>query len=99
MADTIKKSININHTDSSILSNDGTYIQLSKNGGVKVGYGKNLEESTVDNVNQNTLMEYVGAIRLNEETKKLEFCDGKTWYTLATEENDIRLPMVYSLLF
>ena len=50
------KSININHSDASLLTNDGSYIQLSKNGGVKVGFGKNLEESTVNNVNQNTLI-------------------------------------------
>ena len=93
------KSININHSDASLITNDGSYIQLSKNGGVKVGFGKNLEESTVNNVNQNTLIDYTGAIRLNETTKKLEYCDGKTWNVLATEENDIKTPMIYSLLF
>lgn len=93
------KSININHSDASLLTNDGSYIQLSKNGGVKIGFGKNLEESTVNNVNQSTLIDYTGAIRLNETTKNLEFCDGKSWKVLATEENDIKLPMIYSLLF
>ena len=33
------KSININHSDASLITNDGSYIQLSKNGGVKVGFG------------------------------------------------------------
>lgn len=93
------KSININHNDASLLTNDGSYIQLSKNGGVKVGFGKNLEESTVNNVNQNTLADYAGAIRLNETTKKLEYCDGKTWNELITDENGVQTSMVYSLLF
>lgn len=93
------KSININHNDASVLSNDGTYIKLSTNGGVKVGFGKNLEESTVNNASQNTLIDYAGAIRLNETTNKLEYCDGKTWNVLATEENDVKIPMVYSMLF
>lgn len=93
------KSININHNDASLLTNDGSYIQLSKNGGVKVGFGKNLEESSINNVNQNTLIDYIGAIRLNETTKKLEYCDGKSWNVFATEENDVKIPMVYSLLF
>lgn len=93
------KSININHADASLLTNDASYIQLSRNGGVKVGYGKNLEESTVNNLNQNTLIDYAGAIRLNETTNKLEYCDGKSWNVLATEENDVKIPMVYSLLF
>ena len=93
------KSININHNNAGILTDDGTFIQLSVNGGVKVGYGKNLEESTIDNVNQQTLIEYAGAIRLNETSKKLEYCDGKTWNVLTTEENNNKTPMVYSLLF
>ena len=99
MADVIRKSINIKHTNASVLTNDGSFIQLSKNGGVKVGFGKNLEESTVNNSNQNTLIDYAGAIRLNETTNKLEYCDGKTWNVLATEENDVKTPLVYSLLF
>ena len=93
------KAININHSDASLTTHDGTYIQLSKNGGVKIGYGKNLEESSINNVNQETLADYAGAIRLNETTKKLEYCDGKSWKVLATEENDVKIPMVYSLLF
>ena len=99
MAEVSKKSININHTNASILTSDGSYIQLSKNGGVKVGFGKNLEEAAINNTNQNTLVNYVGVIRLNETTKKLEYCDGKTWNVLATEDNDIDIPLIYSLLF
>lgn len=93
------KSININHNDASLITNDGSYIQLSKNGGVKVGFGKNLEESTINNANQLTLIDYAGAIRLNETTKKLEYCDGKTWNVLITEDNKVETPLVYSLLF
>ena len=89
----------LNHNDASLITNDGSYIQLSKNGGVKVGFGKNLEESTINNVNQLTLIDYAGAIRLNETTKKLEYCDGKTWNVLITEDNKVETPLVYSLLF
>lgn len=93
------KSININHNDASVLTSDSTFIQLSKNGGVKVGFGKNLEESTINNANQNTLVEYTGAVRFNETSNKLEYCDGKAWISLTTEEDDVKIPMVYSLLF
>ena len=93
------KSININHSDASLLTSDGSFIQLSKNGGVKVGFGKNLEESTINNANQLTLIDYAGAIRLNEATRKLEYCDGKTWNVLATENDNAETPLVYSLLF
>ena len=46
------KSININHSNSSIISSDGTYVELSKNGvvAVIVGYesfdNKQLKEWT-----------------------------------------------------
>ena len=95
----VKKSININHSDASLLSFDGSYIQLSKNGGVKVGYGKNLEESVINNSSQYTLADYAGAVRINEKTNKLEYCDGKSWVELITEEEDVQTPLVYSMLF
>lgn len=93
------KSININHIESGILTNDGTFVQISQNGGVKVGYGKNLEEPSVNNTSQSTLAEYNGAIRINETTNKLEYCNGKAWVELVTEEDNVQTSMVYSLLF
>ena len=93
------KAININHNDASLTTHDKSFIQLSKNGAVKIGYGKNLSESTIDNIAQDTLMDYIGAMRINETTKKLEYCDGKSWITISTEEDVRQIPMVYSFLF
>lgn len=93
------KSINLNHVDASITSNDGTFIHLNKNGAVKVGYGINAEESTINNDKQETLFDYKGVIRFNRDTNKLEFCNGLTWLEISTEKEDDKTPMVYSMLF
>ena len=51
MSETSKKSININHSTSSILSSNGTCIELSKNGVVKIGKGINAQGDLIDNSN------------------------------------------------
>lgn len=94
-----KKSLNINHSNSSILSSDGSYIQLSKNGVVKIGNGTNAEDEMIDNANPMLLKDYMGAIRYNEDTEKLEYCNGNTWIELATEDESNNTSMVYSILF
>lgn len=94
-----KKSININHSNASILTGDDTFLQLSKNGAVKLGKGKNLEEDTINNSTINFLSNYSGAIRFNETTKKLEYCDGRKWVEFIIDEEDIKPSMVYSMIF
>ncbi len=93
------KALNINHSNSSILTSDGTYIQLGNNGSIKVGYGTNLEEPTINNLQQNTLAEYEGAIRINRTTHKLEYCDGTSWLEFTTDIDGDESLMVYSMLF
>lgn len=93
------KSININHSTSSIVSSDGSYIELSKNGVVKIGKGINAQGDIIDNSDPLILKEYEGAVRFNEDTRKMEFCDGTKWIEFSIKEDDENTPMVYSMLF
>lgn len=95
----MSKSININHSTSNILSGDGSYIELSKNGVVKIGKGINVEGDLIDNSNPKILEEYEGAMRFNSTTHKMEFCDGYKWVEFAVMEDDDHTNMVYSVLF
>ncbi len=93
------KSININHSDAAILSNDGSYVKLGSNSAVKVGNGSSLSNGDIDNTNSQILAEYAGAIRINNTTNKLEYCNGSTWVEFITNLNDEDSPMVYSFIF
>lgn len=99
MSEVSNKSININHSTSSILSGDGSYIELSKNGVVKVGKGINAQGDLIDNSNPEILKEYEGAMRFNPNTKKMEYCDGTKWVEFSIKEDDEHTSMVYSVLF
>lgn len=102
MAEDIKivgKSININHSTSNIIPGDGSYIELSKNGVVKIGTGLNSKGEYIDNSNPDTLKEYEGAIRFNPKSNKMEFCDGSRWLEFSILEDDNHVDMVHSVLF
>jgi hypothetical protein len=94
-----KKSININHSTSSILSSNGSCIELSKNGVVKIGKGINAQGDNIDNSNPDLMKEYEGALRFNQHTKKMEYCDGTKWVELSLKDDDTHTSMVYSVLF
>jgi len=96
VANSNKSSINILHPQSgmSIGGDDKKYIQLSINGGVKVGTGKNLPEDIETNI-----LEYTGAIRFNEKKNTLQFCDGTRWVDFILDSNDIKPSIVYSMIF
>lgn len=93
------KSININHSDAAILSNDGTYVKLGSNSAVKVGNGSSISNGDINNFNSSILAEYAGALRINKTTNNLEYCNGTTWVELVTTLNDEEAPMVYSFIF
>ncbi len=95
----VGKSININHSNSNIISGDGSYVELSKNGVVKIGTGRNAQGDLIDNSNSEILKEYEGAIRFNPQTETLEYCDGSKWLTLLLQEDDDHTNMVHSMLF
>lgn len=93
------KSININHSNSSIISSDGTYVELSKNGVVKIGTGINAMDDSNNTNTEDVLKEYEGALKFNPDTKKLEYCDGTRWIELSLDSNDNKTSMIYSMLF
>lgn len=93
------KSININHSNSNIISSDGSYVELSKNGVVKIGSGINVKDDMMDNIGEDVLKEYEGAIKFNTDTHKLEYCDGSRWVELSIDEEDNKTSMIYSMLF
>ena len=93
------KSVNINHSNASILSNDGTYIKFGENSAVKVGTGSSISNGDINNFNTDILKDYAGAIRLNRTSNKLEYCNGTTWVELVTKEDDKDASMVYSFIF
>ena len=68
-------AININHKNSTIITDDDTLIQITDKGALKVGDGTYLDElgnSQEIEPNQN----YKGAIRFNEDHQCLQLCDG-----------------------
>lgn len=93
------KAINIDHSQARVLTHDNSYIELSTNGSVKVGFGKNLEEDIINNENINSLQEYAGAIRINETTGVLQYCNGSKWVDFIVDEENVKPSMVYSMLF
>jgi len=93
------KSININHSNASILSSDGTYIKIGENSAVKVGTGSSISNGKIDNLGTNILEEYAGAIRINKTTNKLEYCNGLTWVEFVTSLDSDDTSMIYSFIF
>ena len=93
------KSININHSTSGFLSNDGTYIQVGENSAVKIGFGSNISNGAIDNFNTNVLEKYAGSIRINKSTVKLEYCNGTTWVEFLTSTEDNDTSTIYSFIF
>lgn len=93
------RSINVNHPDTTVKTFDGSFLQIADGGAVKIGYGINLDEDNVDNADETALIEYAGAIRFNNNTKKLEYCDGTQWLTFVTEQTNEDIPTVYAMLF
>ena len=93
------KSININHSNTSILSSDGTYVKIGENSAVKVGTGSSISNGNISNSGSNILSDYAGAIRINKTTNKLEYCNGSTWVEFITVLDNDDTPMVYSFIF
>lgn len=93
------KSINFNHSDSSILTNDSSCLLLSVNGSVKIGNGNNAPEDILNNKNILSMKEYEGTLRFNENTSKLEYCDGTKWLEIKTTSDLEDKEIVYSFLF
>ena len=92
------KSININHSDAAILSNDGTYVKLGANSAVKVGNGSSISNGDINNFQSNILEPYEGAIRINKTSNKLEYCNGTTWVEFISSLDGGEDSMVYSFI-
>ena len=90
----MSKSINLDHSRGKITTADGCLI-LNDNGSVKVGNGMTLPNSNENGI----LINYEGAIRFNEESKKLEYCNGDSWVEFSTENIESKDSVIYSLLF
>lgn len=90
-------AININHKDSTIITDDDTLIQITDKGALKVGDGTYLDElgnSQEIEPNEN----YKGAIRFNEDHQCLQLCDGYKWKDINGRYKQTS-GIVYSLLF
>lgn len=72
-------AININHEEGSITSESGV-LQITSNGGVKIGSGEYLEEIS------SIVPDYEGLLRYNKNTGKLQYCDGHTWKDFSSSE-------------
>lgn len=94
----MSSSINIDHSNSSIISSNGDCLILNNNGSVLVGNGTNLPETQEESGNIN-LSDYAGAIRFNRSSLKMEYCDGEQWLEFATYTADENSELVYSFLF
>lgn len=95
------KSININHSNSSITTSDGSYIELTQNGVVKIGTGLHVEDDIINSTDAEILKKYEGSLRFNPDTKKIEYCNGSRWVELVIDidvENN-NTSMIYSMLF
>lgn len=93
------KSLNIDHSTQSIISNDGTAISIAPSGSVQIGSGVTSEEDSVQSNVGTNLLEYSGCLRFNSDTRKLEYCDGSKWVEIIDEDIDEDNSFVYSSLF
>lgn len=89
------KAINIDHSKIEFSTSNLACIKVSENGSIKIGSGKNLEEDLI----YSPIEDFIGAIRLNKSTKKLQYCDGEKWVDFIIDEQDIEPYMAYSFLF
>ena len=90
-------AININHKNSTIITDDDTLIQITDKGALKVGDGTYLDElgnSQEIEPNQN----YKGAIRFNEDHQFLQLCYFYKWKDINGHYKQTS-GIVYSLLF
>ena len=90
-------AININHKNSTIITDDDTLIQITDKGALKVGDGTYLDElgnSQEIEPNQN----YKGAIRFNEDHQCLQLSYCYKWKDINGHYKQTS-GIVYSLLF
>lgn len=85
-------AININHEEGSIKVDSGI-LQITSNGGVKIGNGNYLNEDFTINE------DYNGVIRFNKNTGKLQYCDGHTWKDFSSNEQDLGNEIFWSIIF
>ena len=80
-------AININHNEGSITTDNDRVLQITENGGVKIGNGTYLSE--LSNPQSNYVEEsYKGVIRYNDERGVIQYCDGASWkdFSYGVEE-------------
>lgn len=92
----VKKAINIDHSQQSINVEGNGCLILNENGSVLLGGAITLPDTHNESI---SLSDYEGALRFNEETKKLEYCDGNKWIELLTNDIDSKESTIFSLLF
>lgn len=79
--------IDINHDDSSIITDKDTVLKITENGAVKIGNGTYLDElGNPQTISANE--KYKGGIKYNENTKTIQYCDGTSWkdFSYGVEE-------------
>lgn len=91
----VKKSINIDHTEQSINVDDNSCLTLNENGAVLLGSGITIPD-TSDSI---SLSNFEGSLRFNENTKKVEYCDGEKWVTLMTKDENDQESTIFSIIF
>lgn len=71
-------AININHNEGTITTDNDVVLEITDNGGVKIGNGSYLDE--LGNPQYTEINEdYQGVIRYNKSTGTVQYCDGYSW--------------------
>jgi len=91
-------SININHTEGTISTNDNSMLTIQTDGAVKIGNGTYLRELDNKNIDISIRNEYKGAIRYNDDRGCLQVCDGTRWKDIKGYYKQTS-NLVWSLLF
>lgn len=80
-------AININHNEGTITTDNDKVLQITDNGGVKIGNGSFLNE--LENPQSGVVLsEYEGVIRYNKNKGTIQYCDGSAWkdFSYNTDE-------------
>jgi hypothetical protein len=80
-------AININHNEGSITTDNDKVLQITDNGGVKIGNGNYLDE--LENPQSGVIRaDYEGVIRYNSNKGTIQYCDGTAWKDFSYNANE-----------
>lgn len=90
-------AININHNEGTITIDGDRVLQITDNGAIRIGNANYMQEINSSELTE-ILRDYEGALRYNEITKTLQYCDGMSWKDFG-DVKDGSTGIIWSITF